>query len=199
MVRWEPGAAERLQSAAMELFAERGFAAVTVPDITRRAGLTTRTYFRYFSDKREVLFTGEDGLPELAATIFAEADPQLTTLEVIVQGLTNVIAPRFDGLWTSLRARREIVRSDEGLRERELRKVSIIAEVGAAGFRQRGLTASEADLAARLAAMIYDASLTRWLDQDSESPLADIIRETARNLTALAFEGAAGERAGRQS
>jgi AraC-like DNA-binding protein len=58
MARWEPGAQGRLQQAAMELFAERGYARTTVEDIAARAGLTERTFFRYFADKREVLFGG---------------------------------------------------------------------------------------------------------------------------------------------
>ena len=63
MSRWEPDAAARLHAAAVDLFLEQGFAATTVPQITDRAGLTTRSFFRYYVDKREVLFAGEDELP----------------------------------------------------------------------------------------------------------------------------------------
>ena len=62
MARWAPDARERLRTAALELFAERGFEATTVPDIVERAGLTRRTFFRHFSDKREVFF-GDDEIP----------------------------------------------------------------------------------------------------------------------------------------
>ena len=59
MARWAPDTRERLRAAAMELFAERGFEATTVPDIVERAGVTRRTFFRHFGDKREVFF-GDD-------------------------------------------------------------------------------------------------------------------------------------------
>ena len=59
MVRWEPGARERLQAAALELFAARGFEQTTAAEIAQSVGLTERTFFRHFSDKREVLFSGQ--------------------------------------------------------------------------------------------------------------------------------------------
>ena len=59
MVRWEPGARERLQAAALELFATRGFEQTTAAEIAQSVGLTERTFFRHFSDKREVLFYGQ--------------------------------------------------------------------------------------------------------------------------------------------
>ena len=69
MGRWQPGARDRLEAAALELFLEQGFAATTVPQITARAGLTTRTFFRHFADKREVLFAREAEMPALAEKI----------------------------------------------------------------------------------------------------------------------------------
>ena len=58
MVRWEPNARGRLEQAALSLFGERGFEQTTVAEIAARAGLTERTFFRHFADKREVLFWG---------------------------------------------------------------------------------------------------------------------------------------------
>ncbi|GAA1641742.1 TetR/AcrR family transcriptional regulator [Actinoplanes couchii] len=185
MSRWEPGAADRLHTAALELAAEHGFAAITVPQITARAGLTTRTFFRHFTDKREVLFTGETVLPAVMAEVFAGAPPELTPMEVITTGLRDVVAPRFEGRRENLRLRRGIVQSDEGLRERELRKRSLIAEAGAAGFRDRGLSDLEATLAAQLAATIIDTAVSRWLDEDTERPLADIVLETTVALRSV--------------
>src|SRR5664279_2717020 len=62
--RWEPNASGRLRQAAMELYVERGFEQTTVADIAERAGLTARTFFRHFADKREVLFAGSGSLQE---------------------------------------------------------------------------------------------------------------------------------------
>jgi len=58
MGRWDPDAAGRFRAAAMELFGEIGYEQTTVAAIAERAGLTARTFFRYFTDKREVLFSG---------------------------------------------------------------------------------------------------------------------------------------------
>ncbi|WP_305785364.1 TetR/AcrR family transcriptional regulator [Symbioplanes lichenis] len=182
MSRWEPGAAERLQAAALELFVEHGFAAVTVPQITARAGLTTRTFFRHFADKREVLFAGEDAVPPVITRFFAEAPAGLSTMQLIERGLCEVVAPRFAGMRDQLRVRREVVRSDEGLRERELRKGALVAEAGAAGFRARGLGELEAAVAAQLAATIIGTAVARWLDEPEERPLTDIVRETIAAL-----------------
>ena len=62
MGRWEPDARGRLVKAAMELYGERGFEQTTVAEIAERAGLTERTFFRHFADKREVLFAGAGAL-----------------------------------------------------------------------------------------------------------------------------------------
>src|SRR3954468_13362722 len=64
MARWEPNAQGRLGEAAMKLYVERGYDQTTVADIAQAAGLTSRTFFRYFADKREVLFAGSDALKD---------------------------------------------------------------------------------------------------------------------------------------
>jgi AcrR family transcriptional regulator len=163
--------------------------AVTVPQITARAGLTTRTFFRHFPDKREVLFTGVSSLPAVITQVFAEASPALTPMQVIIKGLCEVVAPRFDGLRDYLRLRRGVVLSDEGLRERELRKRALIAEAAAAGFRDRGLSDLEASLAAQLAAAIIDTAVSRWLDEQTDRALADVILETSLTLEKMINTG----------
>src|SRR5690242_17827938 len=96
MVRWQPDARERLREAALELFAEQGFAATTVPAITARAGLTTRTFFRHFADKREVLFADEAELPAHAERLVAEAPADTSPLAIVMEGLRAVAEARFE-------------------------------------------------------------------------------------------------------
>ena len=67
MVRWEPGARERLVVAAVDLFFEHGYDATTVAQIADRAGVTKSTFFRHFSDKRELLVAGQETLSRLLA------------------------------------------------------------------------------------------------------------------------------------
>ena len=90
MSRWEPNARGRLEQAALELFAERGFEQTTVEDIATRAGLTKRTFFRYFSDKREVLFGGGDEFKQRFVDALAGAPASAAPIEVIAISLETV-------------------------------------------------------------------------------------------------------------
>ena len=190
MSRWEPNARERLERAALELFLERGFAETTVPQITARAGLTTRTFFRHFADKREVLFAGEEELPALVARLMADAPASLGPMMVIVQGLETVAATRFEGRREYVRTRRSIIRSDEGLRERELRKLSVLSEAVSRGFRDRGVDELAATLAAQVAVTIFSVAVSRWLDHDGEQPLSEFVHETLGALRSVTADPA---------
>jgi AcrR family transcriptional regulator len=90
MGRWEPPARDRLQSAALDLFLEHGFDRVTVPEITAKAGLTTRTFFRPFVDKREVLFADADQMTTLATRLVLDAPPDLGPIDIVAQGLPTL-------------------------------------------------------------------------------------------------------------
>lgn len=186
MGRWQPDARERLERAALELFTERGFAATTVPQITARAGLTTRTFFRHFADKREVLFGVEDELPALVAAMMAEAPADLPPMALVEQGLDAVAANRFTGQLDQLRTRRAVVESDKGLQERELRKISVLSEAIRQGFLSRGEDDLTATLAAHLAATVFSVALNRWLDSAGDVPLPELLHETLRALQTVA-------------
>ncbi len=82
MGRWEPDARGRVMQAALELFGERGFEQTTVAEIAGRAGLTERTFFRHFADKREVLFAGTDALRELLVSTLANAPAAAAPIEL---------------------------------------------------------------------------------------------------------------------
>src|SRR3954463_2816835 len=85
MSRWEPDARGRLAQAAMELYRERGYERTTVAAIAERAGVTERTFFRHFADKREVLFGGS--LQELMVGAAAGAAPEARPIEVVSAAL----------------------------------------------------------------------------------------------------------------
>lgn len=150
----------------MELFTEQGFAATSVPQIAARAGLTTRTFFRHYSDKREVLFEGEQDLPALVASMFTSASADLSPIEVVRRGIRTVLGPRMEELKGDLLARERIIVTDDGLQERQLRKLAILHGAAAQSFRQRGLTDLEADFISRLALAVYQSALTCWLAGD---------------------------------
>ena len=188
MARWEPGARDRLERAALELFAEQGFAETTVPQITARAGLTTRTFFRHFADKREVLFAGEDDTPALVAEAMAAAPADVRPMQLIADGLPQLAGALFEGRREQLRNRHAVVGADDGLRERDLRKRAALAEQIRAGFLRRGADELTATLAAELAVTAMHVSLARWLAADDERALTAIVSETLTALRTLAAE-----------
>ncbi|MTD53073.1 TetR family transcriptional regulator [Amycolatopsis pithecellobii] len=187
MGRWQPGARERLEQAALDLFLEQGFTETTVPQITARAGLTTRTFFRYFADKREVLFAGEELLPERVARVMAEAPPSLGPMELITEGLAPAAAEIFEGRGLDyLLRRRAAIDAEPALRERELRKFSLLSEALEQGFRDRGVDDLTAQLAAEIAGTTFRLAVTRWLNQHGDPDLPATINQTLaamRNLT----------------
>src|ERR1700735_4588970 len=87
MVRWEPDSKGRLTQAAMELYGERGFDQTTVADIAERAGLTERTFFRHFADKREVLFSGAQALMDLLVSTVVSAPEATTPIDAVTLAL----------------------------------------------------------------------------------------------------------------
>ncbi|GAB3795874.1 TetR/AcrR family transcriptional regulator [Micromonospora zhanjiangensis] len=184
MARWQPDARERLQQAALDLFAEQGFAATTVPAITARAGLTTRTFFRHFADKREVLFADEAELPAYAEQLVTEAPADTSPLAIILEGLRAVAEARFEGRKDTVRQWRAIVATDAGLRERELQKRSTLAAALRNGFHARGLDPTRAALLAETAATLMYVSVTAWLETDDDRKLYDIIESTLATLQA---------------
>ncbi len=184
MSRWEPGARDRLESAALDLFLERGFDQTTVPQIAARAGLTTRTFFRHFADKREVLFAGEDEIPALAADLIAQAPASMEPMDVIAWGFQTMGSILFQNRIDYLRKRRTVIDSNDGLRERELRKLATLSAAIARAFQARGSDDLQATLAAETTVTVFKVALRRWIDQ-TESDLLVVIAETIDALNVV--------------
>ena len=183
MARWAPDAAVRLERAAVELFAEQGYDATTVPQITERAGLTTRTFFRHFVDKREVLFLREREFPAVVASVLADAPPSLPPMELVMYGLQTVAEQDLSRWRGDLAVRRSVLRADERLRERELLKSTELAAAIAHALVDHGLDPATASMAARVAALLLDVALDDWLDGDA--PLPDVLDATRARMAAV--------------
>src|SRR4051812_7750951 len=95
MSRWEPNARGRLEQAALALYAERGYEQTTVAEIAKRAGLTERTFFRHFTDKREVLFWGSSALQELLVTTVTGVPASTVPIDAVAAAL-DAAAPVFE-------------------------------------------------------------------------------------------------------
>jgi AcrR family transcriptional regulator len=196
MGRWEPDARGRLEKAALELYSERGFDQTTVAEIAERAGLTERTFFRHFADKREVLFGGPEIL-ELATRLIAEAPASLDPATLVFGGLQTVAETRFEGRREDLRALRAIIRSDEGLRERDQRKRADLSAAIRAGFVSRGESATTAALLGEITVTMLYVALEEWLETDDDRTLFEVIMATLGSLQAtMAAFPLAGAEAG---
>jgi AcrR family transcriptional regulator len=147
MSRWEPNARSRLEQAALKLYVERGFEQTTVAEIAKEAGLTERTFFRYFADKREVLFSGAGALQELLVTSVADAPDSVAPIEAIAGALAaagDILQQRRE----YSRQRQRVIAANPELQERELLKLASLAAALAEALRRRGVREPAASLTA---------------------------------------------------
>lgn len=165
MSRWEPNTRERLERAAIELYGERGFEQTTVAEIAQRAGLTERTFFRYFTDKREVLFDGAAELEAQLASGIADAPQDAPPLGAVMFALERATAVVFSDRLEHSRQRHAIISADTGLQERELIKLASLTECLAGGLRQRGVPEPAARLAAGAGVLLFQTAYARWIDR----------------------------------
>jgi AcrR family transcriptional regulator len=185
MVRWEPGAKERLQMAAISLFLERGYEQTTVQDIAAATGLTERTFFRHFADKREVLFHGGD---QYQATFLrgAAAAPEgsgpfgLVTAAIAAAG---DFFPDDRRPWS--RQRQDVIDANPALLERELLKRSALGDALTTAFRERGVPESDARIAAETGVTAFHLAFRQWIAPGEERTLIDIEREVLARMSAL--------------
>ncbi len=157
-------------SAAIELFSEQGFAATTVPQITERAGLTTRTFYRHFADKREVLF-GPEEIPAAAHAVLKEAPQGLDTAAFLAWGLRLMARQRFAGHRDELRVIHALIDSDESLRERALRKREMLNSFVGEALRSRDLGEQQSRLLAEATVGALYVALDQWLKTDTDVSL----------------------------
>ncbi|MBF9072726.1 TetR/AcrR family transcriptional regulator [Streptacidiphilus fuscans] len=180
MARWEPDAQGRLQQAAMELFAERGYAEVTVAEIADRAGLTKRTFFNHFADKREVLFAGAKDLEQNVVAHLAEADGGLTPIEAAVHALAAA-GEELAGYGEYARARQQLIASSTELQERDLIKTAALTSAIADALRLRNVPAGSAVLAAQAATSVFTAAYSDWIT-DTAADLHTLMRRSLDDL-----------------
>ena len=184
MVRWEPGTAERLQKAALELFATRGYEQTTAAEIAQAVGLTERTFFRHFSDKREVLFRGQELLVQAFLDGIDAAPPEASPLEVVASALGSAASFFPDERRPHSRTRQSVIDRNPALQEREQHKLTTLATTVADALRARGVDELAATLAAESGATVFGIAFTRWLHE--ERSLADIAADVLAELLRLA-------------
>jgi AcrR family transcriptional regulator len=184
MGRWEPNARERLQQAALELYGERGFEQTTVAEIAKRAGLTERTFFRYFADKPEVLFYASDVLQDSVVSRVASAPDSAAPLEAVTSAL-EATAEFFQGARDYSVKRQAVIKANSGLLERELIKMAKLAAAIAVALRERGVSEPAATLTAEAGIAAFKTAFQRWVSEPQQPDFAALIRESIDDLKAV--------------
>lgn len=156
----------RLQRAALELFRQRGYDQTTAAEIAARAGVTERTFFRYFPDKREILFEGEAVLRAALLAGIAEAAAGLGALDTLFVAFRSV-QPLLENNRPFSKPRHEVIRRTPALQEREQAKLSALADALAVALKARGFTELQALLAARAGMAAFALATMAWLDDPS--------------------------------
>lgn len=186
MTKNEDDVRVRLQGAALKLFRERGYDRTTAAEIAAQAGVTERTFFRHFSDKREVLFDGEARLRVALTASIADAPAGLVPLDILFRAFRSV-QPVLEGNRPFSKPRHEVISSTPALHEREMAKMAALADALAAALKDRGVADLRAVLAARTGMAAFVQATISWLD-DPGPGLGARIDLAFRELKALFAE-----------
>jgi AcrR family transcriptional regulator len=174
----------RLREAALDLYGEQGYEATTTAQIAARAGVTERTYFRHFADKREVLFDGEAELRDVLVGAIASAPDELPPLSLVLGAYTAAV-PLFVAGRPVAERRAQIIVTSAALQERAHAKSAGLTEAMIGALEQRGLPEPTARLAARAGAAIFERGIRAW-GGESATELASLVSLAAEEWRALA-------------
>lgn len=188
MSRWEPNARSRLEQAALQLYVERGFEQTTVAEIAKEAGLTERTFFRHFADKREVLFSGSGLLQQLfvdTVTGAPESAPPIEAVAAALDAAGTLLQERRD----FSRQRQTVIAANPELQERELLKLASLASAIAGALRRRGVPDPAAGLTAEAGIAVFKIAFDRWQKEAGVPDLRHLIRDSLAELKATIAAG----------
>ena len=185
MVRWVPGTRERLQDAALELFAARGYEQTTATDIAQAVGLTERTFFRHFADKREVLFHGQQALTDAFLAGLHDAPRDASPIALAVTALRSSAAFFDDARRSHSRLRQSVIDDNPALREREALKLVGLGQALGDALRDRGVDDMGADVAAQIAVMAFGIAFAHWIAEGEQRSFETIAMDVVREVGAV--------------
>lgn len=183
-------ARSRLQRAALDLFGEQGYDKTATAQIAARAGVTERTYFRHFADKREVIFDGEVALQASFAGAVADA-PDLAPMEVLRHAFSS-LASRAEGDRDLQARQHRVIAAAPQLRERAAIKAAHLEEAVTAALEQRGTPEPMASLAASCGLAVLSRARREWLAGSPRS-FAALLAEAFDDLDQLCHTGTESE------
>lgn len=184
MARWEGGSRERLGDAAMRLFVAQGFEQTTVAEIAAEAGLTERTFFRYFADKAEVLFADQESFDALFLAGLEGADGG-SPMELVAAALGGATVFFDDDRRPWSRRRQTVIDSNAALQERELHKIAAVASALTAALVKRGIDPTSAALAAQAGLNVFRLTFAAWIKRGEKRSFAEIQTGVLARLQSL--------------
>ena len=184
MARWKSNARGRLEQAALDLYSAKGFEQTTAAEIAARAGLTERTFFRHFADKREVLFGGSSVLQAFLVKKVAEAPASLAPIDAVAAAL-GAAESLFPERREASRQRQRIITANAELRERELLKLASLSTALAEALRNRGAGDPTAGLTADAGIAVFKVAFERWLDEADDRNFPQLVQATLGELRAV--------------
>jgi AcrR family transcriptional regulator len=177
----------RLQAAALELYRDRGYDETTTAEIAAAAGVTERTFFRHFADKREVLFGGEAALSAILTSAVREAPATLNPWGTLLRAF-QAAGPLLSANRSFSEPRQRVIASSPPLRERELTKSLSLTASLASALGERGVPDRQAMLASQMGVAAFGQAFTVWLEEDSSS-LDDLLVQAFRAVHDLSAGG----------
>ena len=184
MARWKSNARGRLEQAALDLYSAKGFEQTTVAEIAARAGLTERTFFRHFADKREVLFGGSSVLQAFLVEKVAEAPASLAPIDAVAAAL-GAAESLFLERREASRQRQRIIAANAELRERELLKLASLSTALAEALRNRGTQDPTAGLTADAGIAVFKVAFERWTDASDPHDFPQLVQNALGELRAV--------------
>ena len=185
MARWEPDARGRMTRAALDLYAEQGFEQTTTAQIAERAGVTERTYFRHFADKREVLFDGSHEMEAALEAAITAAPDAADPLDVVGDAVATAVAVLEERREFAAR-RAAVVAATPRLQERELLKLAALRDAAAAALRGRGVPEPDASMVAEAGVGAFRVGFEAWIASGQARPITDEVRAALAALRAQA-------------
>ena len=186
MVRWEPGTRERLRDAALELFAARGYEQTTATEIAQAVGLTERTFFRHFTDKREVLFHGQQALTDAFLAGLHDASPDASPIDLAVSALRSSAGFFDDERRSHSRLRQSVIDANPALQEREALKLVGLGRALSGALRDRGVEDMTAEVAAQIAVMAFGIAFAHWIAENEQRSFEAVVMDVVREVGAVA-------------
>lgn len=169
-------------AAAMDLYGERGFEQTTAQDVAERAGVTERTFYRHFADKREVLFSGSPMLQDLIVTAIAEAPPEMDLMSVVSAAMESAQV-YFER--DHARRRNALIVANPSLQERELLKLANLTVAVAQALRDRGVDELPARLAAEVGVTAFGVGFEIWIADDNTDDFDVCVRRVLDQLSVI--------------